>query len=342
MSRQVKLLIMIFEDRVYGKKKIDDPLALEIIGSKYFQRLKGIDQGGWPPLWNKENYRMGEFDHSRFAHSLGVYLLLENFGASREEKIAGLIHDVSHSAFSHTIDYVLKQGSPEKQSHQDSFHEEYISKTDIPEIIRKHEMSLKYILDDGNFPLKEKELPDLCADRIDYSLRTAVLFHEISRKEAQDILGSLQIIGNEWIFSSYQSARRYADLFERLNKIYYSGFPTAIMFQAVADYLKYALDREYIHEDDLYSTDRQVVEKINKSLESDKNLAIFWKRMNSKKYFENNSEEYDVEVICKSRIIDPLCLCDNETKRVSEIDSNWKHVVLEESKPKRHYLKYIK
>jgi len=331
---------MIFEDRVYGKKNIDDPLALEIIDSKYFQRLKGIDQGGWPPLWSKENYPMGEFDHSRFAHSLGIYFLLENFGASREEKIAGLVHDVSHSAFSHTIDYVLQQGSPEKHSHQDSFHEEFISKTDIPGIFRKHGMDLKYILDDRNFPLKEKELPDLCADRIDYSLRTAVLFDEISQSEAQRIIGNLKIINNNWIFVDYESARQYAELFEKLNRLYYAGFSTAVMFQAVADYLKYALSKEYIQEDDLYSTDRQVVDKINKRLESDKELAILWERMNSKKCFENNSEKYDVEVVCKSRMVDPLCLCNNEIKRVSEIDSNWKKIVVHESRPKKHYLKY--
>jgi uncharacterized protein len=332
--------ILTIKDRIYGNKEIGDPLALEIINSNSFQRLKGIDQAGWPPLWEKENFPMGKFDHSRFAHSIGVYSLLGDFGASREEKIAGLVHDVSHSAFSHTIDYVLKQGSPEKQSHQDSFHEEYISKTDIPKILKKYGIDLGYILDDSNFPLKEKDLPDLCADRIDYSLRTAVLFDEINQKEAQEILSSLKIINNKWIFLDYQSARKYAELFEKLNRVYYSGFSTAIMFQAVADYLKCALDKKYIQESDLYLTDKEVVEKINNNLREDKILKKLWMRMSDKKYFENNPDDFDVEVICKSRAVDPLCLDKNAIKRVSEINTGWLEVISRESKPKRHYLKY--
>jgi len=339
-SFEKKQEILAVEDRIYGKKEISDPLALEIISSDSFQRLKGIDQAGWPPLWEKENFPMGKFDHSRFTHSLGVYFLLGDFGTSREERIAGLVHDVSHSAFSHTIDYVLKQGSPEKQSHQDSFHKEYISKTDIPEIFKKHGIDLKYILDDSNFPLKEKDLPDLCADRIDYSLRTAVLFDELSQKEAQEIIGSLKIIDNKWIFSNYQSARQYANLFEKLNRVYYSGLSTAIMFQAVADYLKYALDKKYIQENELYLTDKEVIEKINDNLKEDKILAKLWARMNDKKYFENNPNDFDVEIICKSRVVDPLCFDKDEIKRVSEVDPTWKEIISRESKPKKYYLKY--
>jgi len=333
---------MIFEDRVYGKKNIDDPLALEIVNSKYFQRLKGIDQAGWPSLWEKENYPMEEFEHSRFTHSLGVYFLLESFGSEREERIAGLIHDISHSAFSHTIDYVLAHGSPEKQSHQDNFHEEYISKTDIPEIFKKYEIDLKYILDDKNFPLKEKELPDLCADRIDYSLRTAVVFDEIDQKEAQKIVSDLRIIDSRWVFSNYKSARQYTGLFDRLNKKYYSGLSTAIMFRSVADYLQYALKKKYIEERGLYLTDKEVIEKINIHLGQDKNLNVLWKRMNDKNCFENNPNNFDVEVICKSRIVDPICLDGNDIKRVSEIDPAWKKIVSRESKPKKYYLKYKK
>ena len=48
-----------------------------------------------------------------------MYALLKKFGASTEEQIAGLIHDVSHSAFSHCIDYVLDEGSEKTHNHQD-------------------------------------------------------------------------------------------------------------------------------------------------------------------------------------------------------------------------------
>ena len=34
-------------------------------------------------------------------------LLIKKLGGSVEEQIAGLLHDVSHTAFSHVIDYVF-------------------------------------------------------------------------------------------------------------------------------------------------------------------------------------------------------------------------------------------
>lgn len=161
------------KDRVYGEIEISEPMLVEIINSPSLQRLKKISQAGY-----FEPYFPGTW-HSRFEHSLGVCILLKKYGASIEEQIAGLIHDVSHSAFSHCIDYVLSAGSEKEHCHQDNVFYDYIKKTEIPEILRKYNFDVEYILDESNFPLEEKNLPQLCADRIDYSLRTALVFNEI-------------------------------------------------------------------------------------------------------------------------------------------------------------------
>ena len=110
-------------------------------------------------------------------------MLIRNYSAPLEEQIPGLIHDVSHSAFSHCIDYVLDVGSEKEHNHQDNFFDVYIRKTQIPEIIEKYGFDPDYIFNDKNFPLEEKELPDLCADRIDYSLRTATIFKVINEQD---------------------------------------------------------------------------------------------------------------------------------------------------------------
>ena len=115
---------------------------------------------------------------------------MKKYNASTEEQIAGLIHDVSHSAFSHCIDYVLDIGSEKEHNHQDNLFESFVRKTEIPEIIKKHDFDSEYILDDANFPLKEKDLPDLCADRIDYSLRTAVIFKEADNADINYFLNN--------------------------------------------------------------------------------------------------------------------------------------------------------
>lgn len=323
---------MQFKDKIYGNIEISEPVLLEIINTPTLQRLKDIDQAGY-----QEPHFPGTH-YSRFEHSIGVCSLLKRYGAPIEEQIAGLIHDVSHSAFSHCIDYVLDAGSEKEHNHQDNVFEEFVKKSEIPALLKKYNFDLDYILDDKNFPLKEKDLPDLCADRIDYSLRTACLFGEI--EDAKYFLDNLTVENGRWIFKDFENAKKYAELFLRLNTLYYAGLPSAVMFRTVGDYLRYALSKRYLTENDLYTTDKMVLSKIEPHHKKDKRLKLLFDRMNNKTGFKNDSGNFDGEVFCKSRIIDPLCKHKKEVKRVSQIDSSWTKILKEESKPKHYFIKF--
>lgn len=333
---------MKYIDRVYEKLEITEPVILELIRSTPLQRLKDIDQAGYRPLWVKPDEKTGEYDNSRFAHSLGVYLLLHKYNAPLEEQIAGLIHDVSHSAFSHCIDYVLDTGSEKEHNHQDSIFESFVLKTKIPQILKKYGFDIDYILDDSHFPLKEKGLPDLCADRIDYSLKTAVIFGEFTDNDKKYILDNLVAENNNWVFNDFESAKKYAELFLELNTKYYAGLPSAIMFRTVGNCLRYALQKGYISEDDLYATDKLVIEKIEGFLDKDEKLQLFFDRMNNKTTIVNNPNNYDASVFCKSRVVNPLFKQGRELKRLSEADTSWINVIRRESKPKQYFLKFDK
>ncbi|MCL5410247.1 MAG: HD domain-containing protein [Patescibacteria group bacterium] len=323
---------MNYEDRVYGKVKIEEPVILNLINCTALQRLKEIDQAGY-----FEPYFPGTA-HSRFEHSIGVYLLLRTYGASIEEQIAGLIHDVSHSAFSHCIDYVLDAGSEKEHNHQDNVFDEFVRKSEIPDILKEYNLDLEYILDDKNFPLKETDLPDLCADRIDYSLRTAILFGEI--KNGNYFIDNLLAKDEKWIFKNFESAEKYTKLFFKLNTDYYSGLPSAVMFRTVGDYLRYAISKSYISENDLYTTDKVVLEKIKPHIKTDSKLGLLFDRMNNKIGFKNDPNDYTSKVFCKSRVVNPLCQHDGKIKRVSEANPVWKDVLERESRPKEYFLKF--
>lgn len=325
---------MYYEDRVYGKREITEPVVLELINCLTFQRLKEIDQIGY-----FEPYFPGT-SHSRFEHSVGVFLLLDKYKVSIEEKIAGLIHDVSHSAFSHCIDYALDVGSEKEHNHQDNIFDDFVRKSEIPIILKKYNFDLAYILDDKNFPLKEKNLPDLCADRIDYSLRTAVVFKEINN--GKYFLDNLIVENENWVFKNFESAKKYADLFLKLNTEYYAGLPSATMFRTVGDYLRYALKQGYISESDLYTTDKKVFDKTEKFLDKDEKLRLLSDRMNNIIKAVNNSYNYDAIVFCKSRIVDPLFKENGKIRRVSELDSSWVNIIRQELKPKQYFLKFDK
>ena len=323
---------MKYTDRIYGESKITEPVILELVNSQPLQRLKEIDQVGY-----FEPHFPGTA-HSRFEHSVGVYLLLKKYGAPIEEQIAGLIHDVSHSAFSHCIDYVLDTGSGKEHNHQDNIFDDFARKSEIPLILKKYNFDLDYILNDKNFPLKEMDLPDLCADRIDYSLRTAVLFGDINN--GKYFLDNLVTQDKKWIFKDFKSAKKYAELFLKHNTNYYTGMPSAVMFKTVGDYLRRALSKGYISETDLYTTDKIVLAKIEPHIKTDSHLKLLFDRMNNKIGVKNSPNDYDGMVFCKSRVIDPLCQDNGKIKRVSEIESSWVNILKQESKPKQYFLKF--
>ena len=325
---------MKYTDRVYGNFEIEEPVILELINSKTVQRLKDIDQAGY-----FEPHFPGTA-HSRFEHSIGVYLLLKMYGTPLEEQIAGLIHDVSHSAFSHCIDYVLDAGSEKEHNHQDNVFDEFVRKSEIPGILKKYSLDLEYILDDKNFPLKEKDLPDLCADRIDYSFRTAIVFREI--EDGKYFIDNLLAENGQWIFKDFESAEKYAKLFLKLNIDYYAGLPSVVMFRTVGDYLRYALSKNYISETDLYTTDKIVLGKIEPHIKTDPKLNLLFDRMNNKIGFRNDPNDYTGKVFCKSRVVNPLCWHSGKIMRVSEVNSSWNDIIERESKPKEYFLKFDK
>lgn len=330
---------MEYLDRVYGKIKIEEPLILELINLPSLQRLKGIDQCGyflyfWFP--DAESYE----SFSRFEHSLGVFILLKKFGAPFEEQVAGLIHDFSHGVFSHCIDYALDEGSEKDHSHQDNIFEKFVRNSEIPNILRSQGLGVDYILNEDNFPLLEKKLPNLCANRIDYALRTAIIFKEIDQETMDYFLNNLIVEKNLWLFRNLESAQKFARLFFKLNNFCFAGLFSAVMFRTVGDLLKHALEKGYITKNDLYTTDKEVLEKIKNNLDFDKKLKKLFDRMDNKVKFENNPQNYNAQVFCKSRVVDPLFKINNKIQKLSEIDKKWAEIVEKESKPKEYYIKF--
>lgn len=330
---------MRYIDQVYGAVEIEEPVALALIASPALIRLKDIDQAGFKPLWAKPAV-LSSADYSRYGHSVGVYLLLKRYGAPLAEQVAGLIHDVSHSAFSHTIDYVLAGGSESEHSHQDNVFAEKVMASGIPAILEAHGLETAYVLDDDNFPLKEKSLPDLCADRIDYALRGAVIFGEISQTGALRLLERLEARDGRWVFADEAAAAEFAELFQVMNAVHYADLTTAVMFRTVGDYLKRALAQGYIAEADLYTTDPLVLAKIAPHHGFDQELARLFDRMNNKVACVNDPADYEAKVLVKSRVVDPWCLVGGEAKRLSAIRPGWQEVVASESRPKEYFLRF--
>ena len=170
---------VLIHDQIYGDHHITEPILVELLCSPTFQRLTGVWQSGITALFN-----LGP-RVSRFEHSVGAFLLVRKVGASVAEQVAALLHDVSHTALSHVMDWALSKPG------EDSYHEEhkarYIAMTPLPQILAQHGFADLKPLHEHLYPLVERPAPHLCADRLDYALRDAVAFGKMPLSEAQDV-----------------------------------------------------------------------------------------------------------------------------------------------------------
>lgn len=167
---------------------IEDETVKRLSKDPTLARLKGIDQSG--PAYH---YSKTIPPYSRYTHSVGVYNLLKKHGASKAEMIAGLYHDTCHTVFSHTSDYL---GNDYQEYVQESMHDSVASS------ILDNEYTRKYLQQEGltpeaidmsknNFKMLDSKLPELCADRIEYTLHTAYLLGLLSMKQVQAIYDDL-------------------------------------------------------------------------------------------------------------------------------------------------------
>lgn len=118
---------MVYHDLVYGETTIEEPVLLALLETDALQRLNGVLQHGISALIGITS------PITRLEHSLGAMILVRRLGASLAEQIAALLHDVSHTAFSHVIDYVVD--GHDSQSYHDEMKADYVAQTEIPAVL---------------------------------------------------------------------------------------------------------------------------------------------------------------------------------------------------------------
>ncbi|MDZ7798234.1 MAG: HD domain-containing protein [Patescibacteria group bacterium] len=244
-------------DRVYGRNIIQESVLIELINTSPIQRLKGINQAG------ASQYAIEGKTVTRYEHSLGVMILLKKLGASIEEQIAGLLHDISHTAFSHVIDFVFRDTNYNHEFHE-KFHEQIILQSEIPTILKKFNFDIDRILDEHNFSLLEKFLPDLCADRIDYTLRGMVASEGFSDK-INNYISCFMVQNNEIIIHGELIAKSFSEDYLRMDEEKCSHPLEVALFQILADAIKIALDKKILNEKGLFEDDLSVYTKLKES-----------------------------------------------------------------------------
>ena len=305
-------------ETIYGNFEINDPIIIELLSHPMMLRLKNIRQYG------VNYYVIKPETYHRYEHSVGVYLLLKKYGASLKEQVAGLLHDVSHTVFSHVGEWIFdhKDGL---SSYQDDNHDSFLKATGFAEILEKHGFTLASINHKhNNFSLLEQDLPDLCLDRIEYNLQGGLRENLITKNDFDAILNSLKFKDDKWYFTDIKNAKKFA-----LISLYHTekiwGSPLGLLtYKLTGQALKIALNKKYLSLDDIKFGEDDIIWQKLITIDDVQIKYLVNKLINHQNfYLPSSAEEADFFLHSKFRGVNPWVKINNKFQRLTEVDADY-------------------
>ncbi|MEO1448852.1 MAG: HD domain-containing protein [Bacteroidota bacterium] len=248
-----------YTDCLYGTVSLETPLHA-LIQTDVMQRLKHVHQGGAVFLVNPH------MSQTRFDHSVGVMLLIRRLGGSMTEQVAGLLHDMAHTAFSHLIDYVLE--IPDEDYHEKR-HKIVLQDPELGKVLRSYGMEPSAFADLTRYPLLEYPKPGLSADRIDYTLRDQWYLKKITQEEIQWFLAGLQVFEGRIVLSDAERGKWFQRQYRSLVEDYFNGRENAGANTLMTRLVQEAMQAGALDEQDFWEDDDWVVGKLEAYLKTD-------------------------------------------------------------------------
>ncbi|MDQ4078501.1 MAG: HD domain-containing protein [Chloroflexota bacterium] len=297
-------------DNIYGIVTLDEPVLEAVIASEAVQRLRHVSQSGISGLLGISP------DFSRYEHSLGVMLLLRRLGATLNEQIAGLLHDISHTAFSHVADFVYAE-------HDVSYHErmwhEVVQRSTIPATLERFGYSWqKMEAESGEFTLLEQPQPLLCADRVDYFLRTVVPAELGTREQVQWVLSRLTTHDGLIVVNDLEVARWMGETYIQMDEEMWSSPREVALYWVLAHAMRHAVEAGYIREEDWYRTDRELWKQLHRVRDPKVRKLLSYIKPDT--IVIHGDELYDFVTSTKVRAIDPPVLIGGKLHLLSELE----------------------
>lgn len=304
---------MKINDRIYGEIEIEDPLILELIETRPFQRLKRINQYGGVDLVFPDKYQV-----TRYEHSVGVWYILQTLGASREVQVAGLLHDLGHTAFSHMVDMALANSG-------EDYHENNIGLIagldEVTEILNANNIELE---DVDDYPEIKKALPEIGADRIDYGVRDYVGATNLRNELGRKVVSSISLEGRDIVFTDIEAAREYA--LAGLEAMWLCIYEPSVacVYQALTEIIREGVTGEWIKEADLFGDDATLFEiiKSHRGLLPEIHYKIFTTPFTVREVGEEDCDFKHIKL--KVRYFDPSVRLPEGLKRLSAVDREFR------------------
>ena len=286
----------------------DFPLFIEeLINTPEFKRLENVGMNCGCEYTSFPIFAKGK-EYTRYKHSIGVALIIWHFTKDIKQSIAGLLHDISSPVFAHVVDFL--NGDHENQESTEEKTEEIIENSEeIQKILKKYNLTTKDVYDYHMYPIADNDSPLLSADRLEYTLGNAFYYDFKSMDELKSMYDDLVVSKNEFgqdeiSFKSLDKATEFASVSILNSKVYTADYDRFSM-QYLADLLKLAVDKNIITLDDLYTTEDEVILKLERDEELNSKFnefKSFSKILTSK---EKPTHGYWVNIPAKRRYINP-------------------------------------
>ncbi len=190
--------------------------------------------------------------------------------------------------------------------------------SEIPKILTKSGFDVDEIVNFKKFSLLERDIPDVCADRIDYSLKDYMADKEVIKPCVEKMITH----DNKIIFSTKEAALMFALIFLKCQSEHWGDTEKNLRWYLFTDALKLALKENIIVMDDFYKDDSYVVKKIiaGKNKEINKILNM----LRGKLRFELADDNPEITIKKKFRYVDPEYLDNGKLYRLSDVDQSFK------------------
>jgi len=302
------------KDPIYGTTDVNSSVAVDLIASEPFRRLRGIAQYGVPDKYHRvKNFYVSE-------HAMGTMLLLRMKGALITTQLTGLLHDIAAPAFKHLTEWVF--GDREREEISDKNRKAFVEKTEIPRILAKHGFDLEQVIHPEQHSLLELELPGVCADRVDYALRDYAMDPRLVRPT----LDNLTAINGNLVFKTKEAAASFGYAFLHCQKVHWGSAENNLRWEYFADAVKSALKDKVIRKEHLfYKCDAYVLARMEAS--NDIGVISNLGMLNGKLRFREvdpEVEEPDKSLKKKFRWVDPLYMSHGKVHRLSRADAEFK------------------
>ncbi|MDP3889581.1 MAG: HD domain-containing protein [bacterium] len=311
-------------DTLYGTYEITEPVLIDLLNAPSVQRLKKVNQYG-------VNYYLNAQPYTRYEHSVGVLVLLRRFGASEQEQVAGLLHDVSHTVFSHVGDHVLAQQNNAKFSgeqnmaYQDVIHNWFLQQTELADILAHHNLSVEDVWHKNEiFPMMAPEHSEMNADRLEYILHGAYLESMWREEDINALLEKLRFESGHWFFIDQEKAKMFGVASLALTEHVFAAPWNLVVYTSAARALLRAVAINLISLHDInFSTDDVVWRLLNESDDLEIQHCMNTIREYNKHFVMSTEDDYDLVLKSKCRGVNPLVLYNQQLSQLTELDTDF-------------------